>query len=237
MLHLLSHDRGFILCKQSCRELEAALKGSSALSKLLRGLLNGSNDHDKGEGASAGATGAGAVFSADKQIRSVHELVHGSAQGINVSSPTDLLMIALYLFQFIPRMMLTLSLQLATGGEHRPKSSLRRSNSSSSNTGDRRVFLSSAVVMLINPSTHKSAAAKTIASKDGPFALPKLLKADPTLGTALRSCISRVCDSVYESTLDTSSLLLNAAGDAALVRAALGIVAEVSYSICSLIRF
>lgn len=204
------------------------MKGSSALSKLLRGLLTGTYDHDKGEAPATHTSTAstGAISSCDKHIRSIHELIHGATQ-VNAGAPADLLLLALYLFQFIPRMMLTLSLQLVTGGENRPRS-LRRSNSSSATTGDRRVFLSSAVALLINPSSSPSHRGVAARGADGPFALPRLLKNDASVGHALRSCISRVCDSVYESTLDTCSLLLNAAGDTGLVRAALEIIAEVS---------
>lgn len=165
----------------------------------------------------------------DRQVRAIHEHVHGATQ-VSAGAPADLLMMALYLFQFIPRMLLTMALQLATttGGDR--SRNLRRSNSSSTFTGDRRVFLSSAVSLLINPeATHKGAAAArgSSAKSDGPFALPRLLRGDPAVFPALRACISRVCDSVYESSLDTCALLLNSGSDAALVRAALGIVAEV----------
>lgn len=60
------------------------------------------------------------------------------------------------------------------------------------------------------------------------MALTDMLRADPARGQVLRDSVGRVCDSVYESSLDACSLLLNSAGDATVVRSSLGIIAELA---------
>ena len=110
---------------------------------------------------------------------------------------------------------------------------LRRSTSSAS---VRRVFLSPAVMTFLCPGTTSPAAAATVAGAG--------VKDSGTSGSSsgsnvnsskfsgaqcvqLRDSAARVCDSVYESCLDACSLLLNGAQDTSVVRAALGVIAEV----------
>lgn len=125
-------------------------------------------------------------------------------------------------------MLLTVSLQTCACAEHGHKM-LRRSNSNGTNA-THRVFLSSGVVNLVAPpasSAHKgppsipSGAATAVG-------LTEMLRADPARGQVLRDSVGRVCDSVYESSLDACSLLLNSAGDATVVRSSLGVVAELA---------
>jgi len=106
---------------------------------------------------------------------------------------------------------------------------LRRSNSNGSNA-THRVFLSSSVANLVAP-TASSARKGPSSAPVGAAAvvgLIEMLRADPARGQVLRDSVGRVCDSIYESSLDACSMLLNSAGDATVVRSSLGVVAELA---------
>ena len=101
MLHLHVHF---------CRELESGLKGvGSPVQRLLRGLLNGSSSSSSSSvgasdeattttaAAAPGAVGSGAAdISMEKQLKSLHEALHGAS---TATAPGDLLMMAFYILQ------------------------------------------------------------------------------------------------------------------------------------------
>jgi len=226
MLGVSTFLQSAMVSEANLRELEGSLRLSTPLSKLLKSLISGSYDQD---GSAAGGPAAEGLVNTEKQMKSIHELLHGAPSG--TTAPGDLLMFAFCLAQFIPRMLLTVSMQVCACSENGQKM-LRRSNSSGSNTSHR-VFLSSGVVGLIASPATLSAASGLKSPVGGTvvgtysLSLAQLLRGDLHRAQVLRDSVGRVCDSVYESSLDTSSLLLNASGDATVVRSSLGIIAEV----------
>ncbi|KAJ1431793.1 hypothetical protein B484DRAFT_395320, partial [Ochromonadaceae sp. CCMP2298] len=208
------------------RDLEAALTSRGPLARLLQGLMNGG----------AGEEGGSAAL-----LKALHEGVQGGAVGAH--TPADLLLLALYLMQIAPRLLLTVALQLTvTQGQQ----VLRRSNSSTSSSSQRRVFLSSQVIKLVAPGgayycmpppTPGSASASASASSAvSPPARRRSsgtgaggaagVTAEDLQRSAVRDCVGRICDSCYETCLDACSLLLDRAADPTAVKAALGVISD-----------
>jgi hypothetical protein len=127
--------------------------------------------------------------------------------------------------------MLSVSMQLSVAvgtlgsGPHR---TLRRSHSSSTCTA-RRIYLSHEVASLVVP--HAAPAAGSAAT-----GLVALVRTEPAKGAAVGDALGRVCDSVYEASLDTCSLVLNTATESTVVRASLGVIAEVESAILVQLR-
>ena len=221
MLGVSTFLQSAVVSEANLRELEGSLRLSTPLSKLLKSLISGSYDQDR----AAGGPASEGLVNSEKQMKCIHELLHGAPCG--ATAPGDLLLFAFCLAQFVPRMLLTVSMQVCACSENGQKM-LRRSNSSGSNTSHR-VFLSSGVVgLLAPPATSTASGLKGPASGTASsLSLVQLLRGDLHRAQVLRDSVGRICDSVYESSLDTSSLLLNASGDATVVRSSLGIIAEV----------
>lgn len=99
----------------------------------------------------------------------------------------------------------------AGGGQQKV---LRRTNSST-NSIARRMFLSPSVAALVAPSGASAG-------------LVGIIRAEPSRGVLVGDALGRACDSVYEACLDAWSLVLNTGTEVVLVRAGLGVIAEVS---------
>jgi hypothetical protein len=182
------------------------------------------------------------VASDSKQLKGIHEHLHSS--GVTGTTTAELLLLAFYvlqvssmrprfaqdstrvyfsstsylLVQVVPRLLLTVSMQLgvgtgtlsAGGGQQKI---LRRTNSSSTSIA-RRMFLSPSVAALVAPSGASTG-------------LVRIVRAEVSRGVLVGDALGRTCDSVYEACLDAWSLVLNSGSEAVLVRAGLGVIAEV----------
>jgi hypothetical protein len=131
-------------------------------------------------------------------------------------------------WQFTPRLLFTASIQLNTAqqkaqgqGQGQGQGQLLRRTNSCGNIGGSgfggRVFLSAALSAVISSASPTKAGAVSVLVPIG----------SAVASAVLRSSIGRVCDSVYESSIDCCCLLLNGAQDPPIVRAALGIMSEV----------
>lgn len=127
--------------------------------------------------------------------------------------------------QVIPRLSLSTAMQLSaavgslSSGPHR---ALRRSHSSGTST-TRKIYLSPTVASLAAPSVGTTPTGSTASG------LTALVRGEPSRGPAVGDALGRVCDSVYEAGLDACTLVLNAATEASVVRASLGIISEVFF--------
>lgn len=87
-----------------CRELESNVKAPSTLSRLLKGLMSGSFDHEGGSVSASAGPGPAAseeVPVADsKQLKCIHEYIHGGTP--NAATPGDLVALAYHILQVSP---------------------------------------------------------------------------------------------------------------------------------------
>lgn len=121
-------------------------------------------------------------------------------------------------------MQLSVAVGSLGSGPHR---ALRRSHSSGTST-TRKIYLSPIAASLVGPSTGTP-------TGTAPSGLVAVIRSDPSRGAAVGDALGRVCDSVYEVSLDTCTLVLNAATEASVVRASLGVISEVPLAVCELV--